>query len=199
MKIKICGLYRNEDIDFVNEALPDYAGFVLNFPKSHRNISLDQAEMLSKNLDPKIKSVGVFVDADISYIEEAARRGIIGVVQLHGSESADYIRELKKRVPLPIIRAVKADGGEIQPLGADLLLLDSGKGTGKQFDHSLIDREKIGAPFFIAGGITPENIRDIARFEPFGVDISGGVETDKLKDRRKILAAVRAIREMEGL
>ena len=46
MKIKICGLYRSEDVDFVNEALPDYAGFVLNFPKSHRNISLDQAELL---------------------------------------------------------------------------------------------------------------------------------------------------------
>lgn len=197
MKIKICGLFRKEDIDFVNEALPDYAGFVLNFPKSHRNISLDQAEMLSKNLDPKIKSVGVFVDADISYIEEAARRGIIDVVQLHGSESADYIRELKRRVFLPIIRAVKVDGGETQPLGADLLLLDSGKGTGKQFDHSLINREKIGAPFFIAGGITPENIREAARFEPFGVDISGGVETDKLKDRKKILAAVAAARKIQ--
>lgn len=198
MKIKICGLFRKEDVDFVNEALPDYAGFVLNFPKSHRNILLDQAEMLSENLHPKIKSVGVFVDADISYIEEAARRGIIGVVQLHGSESADYIRELKKRVSLPIIRAVKVDGGEIQPLGADFLLLDSGKGTGKQFDHSLIDREKIGAPFFIAGGITPENICETARFKPYGVDISGGVETDKLKDRKKILAAVRAVRGMEG-
>lgn len=197
MKIKICGLFRQEDIDFVNEALPDYAGFVLNFPKSHRNISLDLAERLSKNLDPKILPVGVFVDADISYIEEAAKRGIIGVVQLHGSESADYIRELKKRVPLPIIRAVKVDGEEIKPLGADFLLLDSGKGTGKQFDHSLINREKIGAPFFIAGGITPKNIRETARFEPFGVDISGGVETDKLKDRKKILAAVSAAREIQ--
>ena len=197
MKIKICGLFRKEDIDFVNEALPDYAGFVLNFPKSHRNISLDQAERLSGKLDTRIQSVGVFVDADISYIEEAAKRGIIDIVQLHGSESAAYIGELKKRVPLPIIRAVKIDGGETQTLGADFLLLDSGKGTGKQFDHSLINREKIGAPFFIAGGITPENIADLTKFKPYGVDISGGVETDKLKDRKKILAAVAAAREIQ--
>lgn len=197
MKIKICGLYRREDIALVNEALPDYAGFVLNFPKSHRNISLDAAEKLVQNLNPKIQSVGVFVDAPIDYIEEAAKRGIIDIVQLHGNENADYIAELKKRVSLPIIRAVKVDGSEIEPLGADFLLLDSGKGTGKQFDHALISPEKIPVPFFIAGGITPETIPDLARFKPFGADISGGVETDKIKDREKILAAVKAARSID--
>ena len=194
MKIKICGLFREIDIDFVNEAKPDYAGFVLNFPKSHRNISLDKAALLKNRLSAEIQSVGVFVDADFDYIEEAARRKIIDIVQLHGSENADYIAELKRHVSLPIIRAVKFDGREIEPLGADFLLLDSGKGTGKQFNHALISPEKITVPFFIAGGITPETIPDLARFEPFGVDISGGVETDKIKDREKILAAVKAAR-----
>lgn len=197
MKIKICGLYRNEDIDFVNEALPDYAGFVLNFPKSHRNISLNQAELLKKRLNGRIQAVGVFVDAPIDYIEEAAQRKIIDIVQLHGSENADYIAELKRRVQLPIIRAVKVDGREIEPLGADFLLLDSGKGTGKQFDHALICPEKIPVPFFIAGGITPDTIPDLARFQPFGADISGGVETNKIKDREKILAAVKAARNTD--
>ena len=196
MKIKICGLYRSEDVDFVNEALPDYAGFVLNFPKSHRNISLNQAEFLKNRLDKRIQSVGVFVDAPIDYIEEAAQRKIIDIVQLHGSENADFIAKLKRRVPLPVIRAVKVDGSEIEPLGADFLLLDSGKGTGKTFDHALICPEKIPVPFFIAGGITPETIPDLARFEPFGADISGGVETDKIKDREKILAAVKAARSV---
>ncbi|MCI7691035.1 MAG: phosphoribosylanthranilate isomerase [Oscillospiraceae bacterium] len=196
MKIKICGLYRSEDVDFVNEALPDYAGFVLNFPKSHRNISLNQAEFLKNRLDKRIQSVGVFVDAPIDYIEEAARRKIIDIVQLHGSENADFIAKLKRRVPLPVIRAVKVDGSEIEPLGADFLLLDSGKGTGKTFDHALICPEIIPVPFFIAGGITPEKIPDLARFEPFGADISGGVETDKIKDREKILAAVKAARSV---
>lgn len=194
MKIKICGLFREIDIDFVNEAKPDYAGFVLNFPKSHRNISLDKAALLKNRLSAEIQSVGVFVDADFDYIEEAARRKIIDIVQLHGSENADYITQLRRRVSLPIIRAVKFDGREIEPLGADFLLLDSGKGTGKQFNHALISPEKITVPFFIAGGITPETIPDLARFEPFGVDISGGVETDKIKDREKILAAVKAAR-----
>lgn len=197
MKIKICGLFREIDIDFVNEAKPDFAGFVLNFPKSHRNISLDKAALLKKRLSAEIRSVGVFVDAPIDYIEEAAQRKIIDIVQLHGSENADYIAELKKRVSLPIIRAVKVDGSEIEPLGADFLLLDSGKGTGKQFDHALISPEKIPVPFFIAGGITPEKIPDLARFKPFGADISGGVETDKIKDREKILAAVKAARNTD--
>ena len=194
MKIKICGLFREIDIDFVNEAKPDYAGIVLNFPKSHRNISLNQAKLLKQRLDAEIQAVGVFVDAPIDYIEEAAKRKIIDIVQLHGSENADYITELKRRVSLPIIRAVKVDGSEIEPLGADFLLLDSGKGTGKPFDHALISPEKIKVPFFIAGGITPETIHDLARFKPFGVDISGGVETEKIKDREKILAAVKAAR-----
>lgn len=196
MKIKICGLFRAEDIGFVNEALPDYIGFVLNYPKSHRNISLNQAEFLKQQLDARIQAVGVFVDASLDYIEEAARRGIIDTVQLHGNENADYIAELKKRVSLPIIRAVKVDGREIKTLGADFLLLDSGKGTGKTFDHSLICPEKIPAPFFIAGGITPENISGAAKFKPFGVDISGGVETDRKKDGEKILAAVKAARSV---
>ena len=189
MKIKICGLFTESAIDFVNEAKPDYAGFVLNFPKSHRNISLDEAELLAKRLSSEIQAVGVFVNADIEYIEEAASRGIIDIVQLHGN--ADYIKALKKRVPLPIIRAVKPNGSKIEALGADFLLLDSGKGSGKPFDHALIRPEEIEAPFFIAGGITPEAIPALAEFKPFGADISGGVETDGQKDRDKILAAVK--------
>ena len=191
MKIKICGLFTKSAVDFVNEAKPDYAGFVLNYPKSHRNISLNEAELLAKRLSSAIKTVGVFVNADIGYIEEAASRGIIDVIQLHGSETAEYIKELKKRVSMPIIRAVKPNGSKIEALGADYLLLDSGKGSGKPFDHALIRPEEIEVPFFIAGGITPEAIPALAGFKPFGVDISGGVETDGQKDRDKILAAVR--------
>ncbi len=191
MKIKICGLFTKSAVDFVNEAKPDYAGFVLNYPKSHRNISLNEAELLAKRLSSGIKTVGVFVNADIGYIKEAASRGIIDIVQLHGNETAEYIKELKKRVSLPIIRAVKPNGSKIEALGADYLLLDSGKGSGKPFDHALIRPEEIEVPFFIAGGITPEAIPALAGFKPFGVDISGGVETDGQKDRDKILAAVR--------
>ena len=194
MKIKICGLFTDEGIDFVNEAKPDYAGFVLNYPKSHRNISLDEAERLAKRLISEIQSVGVFVNADIEYIEDAANRGIIDIVQLHGSETAEYIAKLKKRVSLPIIRAVKPNGSKIEALGADFLLLDSGKGTGKPFDHTLIRPDKIEVPFFIAGGLTPEAIPALAEFKPFGADISGGVETDGQKNRDKILAAVRNAR-----
>ncbi|MDE7230719.1 MAG: hypothetical protein K2N56_09585 [Oscillospiraceae bacterium] len=78
--------------------------------------------------------------------------------------------------------------------GAVLLLLDSGTGSGMAFDHTLIPSDT-KTPFFLAGGLTPENVTRSARLvKPYGVDISSGIETDKLKDREKILAAVRAVR-----
>lgn len=84
-----------------------------------------------------------------------------------------------------------------EALDADFLLLDSGTGSGKTFDHSLIDRKRITKPFLLAGGLTPDNLTEAAKMiHPYGVDLSSGIETDKVKDREKILAAVRAIRNI---
>ena len=201
VKIKLCGMFRPTDIDYVNEALPDYAGFIVMFPKSHRNIDLKTALRLKERLSPKIKSVAVSVNADLEEFAKFAQSGAAELLQCHGSENADYIAKLRKLTGVPIIKAVKVtrpdDILKADALGADFLLLDSGTGSGVAFDHSLIETDRIKTPFFLAGGLTPENIAAAARkIRPYGVDLSSGIETDKLKDREKILKAVKEIRAL---
>ena len=201
-KIKLCGMFRDCDIDYVNETQPDYIGFIVLFPKSHRNIDLETALRLKKRLSPSIKSVAVSVDAPVEKFAEFANSGVADLLQLHGNENAEYIAKLRKLTDVPLIKAVKVtEFGDIlkaQELDADFLLLDSGTGSGLAFDHSLIDRERITKPFFLAGGLTPENVREAAeKIKPYGVDMSSGIETDKLKDREKMLSAVKAARQTE--
>ncbi len=189
-------MFREEDIQYANIAAPDYIGFILNYPKSHRNIPLDTAKRLKSMLSDKIKAVGVFVDAPLEYVLEALRLGIIDMVQLHGNEDEEYIRTLKKAAGgVEVIKAVKVTSAEdIRGTCADFLLLDNGKGTGQRFDHTLIDRDRLTKPFFLAGGITPENINEAAALSPYAVDMSGGIETNGVKDKEKMLAAVNKIR-----
>lgn len=201
MKIKLCGMFRDCDIDFANEAKPDYIGFILGFPKSHRNIDRETAQRLRSRLSPEIKAVGVFVNSPETTCAEYANCGIIDAIQLHGQEDADYIRRLRGLTDAPIIKAAKIrtpeDIRSVQGLGADYVLLDNGTGTGEMFDHSLLSGAEIRQPFFLAGGLTPENLRQAAEdIRPYCVDLSSGVETDKLKDRDKMLAAVRIIRDL---
>lgn len=202
VKIKLCGMFREQDIEYVNEAKPDYIGFIVMFPKSHRNIGLKTALRLKKRLLPDIKSVAVSVDAPVEEFAEFALSGTADVLQLHGNEDAEYIARLRKLTSVPLIKAVKvtsaADIERANLLDVDFLLLDSGTGSGKTFDHSLIERERITKPFFLAGGLTPENLVQAAKaVRPYGVDLSSGIETDKLKDRGRILAAVRNIRSVQ--
>lgn len=201
MKIKLCGMFRDCDIDYANEAKPDYIGFILGFPKSHRNIDAETARQLRSRLDTGIKAVGVFVNSPETTCAEYANCGIIDVIQLHGDEDADFIRRLRELTGAPIIKAAKIrtpeDIGRVQALGADYVLLDNGTGTGEMFDQSLLDGAEIRQPFFLAGGLTPENLRQAAEsVRPYCVDLSSGVETDRLKNREKMLEAVRVIREL---
>lgn len=198
-KIKLCGMFRDCDIDYVNEAKPDYIGFIVMFPKSHRNIDLETALRLKARLSPEIKSVAVSVNAPVERFAEFAKSGAADLLQCHGSEDADYIARLRELTGKPIIRAVKVTSADdierAQTLGADYLLLDSGTGSGRTFDHSIIDPDKIRVPFFLAGGLTPDNLGAAIRsVKPFAVDLSSGIETEKLKDRGKILAAVKEVR-----
>ena len=201
MKKKHCGMFRDCDINYANEAKPDYVGFILDFPKSHRNIDAETARRLRSRLDTGIKAVGVFVNSPETTCAEYANCGIIDVIQLHGDEDADFIRRLRELTSAPIIKAAKIrtpeDIGRVQALGADYVLLDNGTGTGEMFDHSLLDGAEIRQPFFLAGGLTPENLRQAAEsVRPYCVDLSSGVETDRLKNREKMLEAVRVIREL---
>ena len=190
VKIKICGIKRLEDVEMVNRYKPDYIGFV--FADSKRKVSHDLAKELRNNLDSDIIPVGVFVDSPQDEILRLFDDGIIEIAQLHGSESEQYILDLKKRTngELKIINAIEMtqeiDLLEYNDSSSDYLLLDSGKGSGKTFDWSLI-RKDIKKEFFLAGGLNSENVTQaINEFNPYAIDLSSSLETDGFKDENKI-------------
>ena len=197
-KIKICGLRRSEDIAYVNEAKPDFAGFIIDVPKSRRNVPREKVWELTALLSPEILPVGVFVNAPMETILSLVTDGRLKAVQLHGQESQSYLEELKKQVAVPLIRAFSIrspeDLTEAEKSPADFVLLDNGAGgTGETFDWSLLS--SFNRPFFLAGGLRLENIAEsVSRFHPYALDLSSGVETDGYKDKEKIIAAVAAVR-----
>lgn len=200
-KIKICGLKRLEDIYTVNEYKPDYIGFV--FAGKKRCISPELAYELKQHLDKIIKAVGVFVNAEIEFILKLVESVTIDVIQLHGDEDNAYIQELRLKTSVPIIKAVRVKSAEdilaSEDIECDYLLLDTYAdnaygGTGRAFDWNIIP--KISKPFFLAGGLTPENIAAAANVNPYCLDISSGVETDGFKDKMKIEKAIKIVRSV---
>jgi len=194
-RLKICGIFRKEDIVPINEARPDYAGFVF-YEKSHRHVTEEEAMNLRKLLDPAVVTVGVFVDELPEKVEAVYKSGTISIIQLHGHESEEYIRTIREILPeAEIWKAFKitseADLADAEKSTADMVMLDNGYGTGQRFDWDLIGDMK--RPFILAGGLTPENTGEaVRRFGPAVVDISSGVETDRVKDPDKIRAAAAA-------
>ena len=194
--VKLCGMFRDEDIAAVNEAAPDLCGFIVDFLRSHRSVSPERLRELVARLDGAIVAVGVFVDAEPERVAALTRNGI-EVVQLHGSEDEGYLARLRTLTDAPIIQAFRvrgaADVERANASGADLVLLDNGWGTGERFDWTLAGG--IRRPFMLAGGLTPQNVGEAVRaFSPWGVDMSSGIETDRRKDPQKIKAAVAAVR-----
>lgn len=200
IKIKICGLRRREDILAVNEAKPDYCGFIIEFPSSFRSVTADEVRELVKELDPEIRPVGVFVNAPMELVRTLLDDGTLALAQLHGQEDESYIRELKTYTDKLIIKAFSIKTAEdiekALQSPADYILLDQGGGgTGKTFDWSLIP--EIQRPFFLAGGIGASNLgQAIREIHPYAVDLSSSVETEKRKDPMKIRQVVDIVREI---
>jgi len=207
-KIKICGLSRREDIESVNMVSPDYIGFIMGFPKSHRNITIERAKTLRAGLKEEIQVVGVFVDAEISTIVDACAQKVIDIIQLHGREDIRYIERLKAvlasvEVQAKIIKAIQVKSKEdltlIKEVPADMILLDAGMGDGKLFSQEQMELLKsVNRDYFLAGGLNPENVSELLEsLHPFGVDVSSGVETEKKKDRKKIRRFVQNVRDYD--
>ncbi len=213
-KIKICGLSRRSDILAVNELKPEYIGFVF-YEKSKRNVSEEQAADLRETLATDIIPVGVFVDPPMDMVLRLLRRGIISMAQLHGSESEEYIKELKTKLREPgqfqdgtkyhtdgsIIKAVLVRSPEdlkrATGTSADYLLLDQGLGSGETFDWDMVRDilTDFPKPFFLAGGLDAYNVKEaIDKLHPYAVDISSKVETEGVKDKSKIKAFIDAVR-----
>ena len=198
-KIKICGLFRPEDIEAVNLYQPDFAGFIINFPKSHRNISPADLKQLKSKLDPRIKSVGVFVDRPLKEVRNLLEEGIIDIAQLHGSEDSDYIKALQTG-GYEVWKAIEIqDRSDLErAIGspADKILLDAGKGQGRTFSWDILSGLKMD--YILAGGLHSGNVEQAIRsLHPLGLDISSGVESDGLKDAKKIEEVIRIVRGIQ--
>ena len=180
-KIKICGLKRAEDIEYVNEFKPDYIGFILS-PGFKRSIDRETAKMLKSLLSKDINAVGVFVNDSLENIDYFLKNGIIDTVQLHGDETPNFCES----VNAPVIKYFSPKTfDKVNKYDTDYFLFDSGTGTGKEFDWSNI--LKTDKPFFLAGGINKDNIsRAIVTVKPYCIDLSSAVETNGVKDYNKI-------------
>ncbi len=196
-KVKFCGMMRQEDIAFANRLKPDYVGFIFA-PNRRRTITPETARTLRAGLSEEIRAVGVFIREKPEIIAAHVKAGMIDLVQLHGGESEEEIAALRRQVSCPIIKAFRieseADIEKARQSTADFILLDSGiGGTGENFDWNLI--QNLERPLFLAGGMDAENVASaIARFHPFAVDVSSGIETDGVKDEQKMKNFMRAAR-----
>ena len=186
-KVKICGLSTVEAVETAVLAGADYIGFV--FAESKRQVSLEQARELAKLVTGKTKIVGVFVSPSLEDLEQAIAQVPLDIVQIHGT----FDEALIPKISVPVIRAIQLSDGETQVSSqADYLLFDAPvAGSGQTFDWDLLKDQKIQQDFFIAGGLTVDNVRQAREtFQPYALDVSSGVETDGHKDIEKIKAFI---------
>lgn len=211
MKIKICGLRREEDARYANEAKPDYAGMILA-KGFRRSISAETARKIKAQLNPEICAVGVFVNDPVEEIVSFLNEGVIDLAQLHGQESEEDVMFIKASTGKQVIKALKlGEDPQVDRFlveawldsSADYLLFDAGTGSGKIFDWSglqELDAELGGnwpKEFFLAGGLHPGNLREAFQaLHPYAVDLSSGVETEGTKDLQKMRQAVQVVREL---
>lgn len=202
ISVKFCGMRRPQDIEYANECRPDYVGFILS-DGFKRTVSKEDFLALEKGLDKNIKKVGVFVNERPRNILELAEH--LDVIQLHGDEDHSTVFYYSDVTNCEIWKAVRAKSpkdieryswNHIDKLLIDSFSEDSVGGTGKRIDTEIVKSAKIEKPFFIAGGITAENIAEIVRnTKPYGVDISSGIETDGYKDLNKMKKIMQILRE----
>jgi phosphoribosylanthranilate isomerase len=191
-KVKICGMTNAETIQTAIKHKVDYLGFVF-YPKSPRNLSPKQATILIKDIPDHINKVAVMVDETdqfINYIEKD-----FDYFQLHGSEDLKRIRELKTKFNKKIIKVIKVrDENSAKTFQqfedeVDMFLFDSPamEKTAK-FDWQILTKLKIRKPYLVAGSININNAAEILKYNPYGIDISGGVESSiGIKSSKKII------------
>jgi len=196
-KIKICGITRFKDIEYLNELQPEYAGFV--FAKSKRRVAMEHVINLIKNLSGDIKKVGVFVNEDPIKVLAIAEGLKLQVLQFHGDENQEYINKFKG---YEIWKALKINNiesiYEIRNYKCEKFILDNSiAGSGKSFNWEHVQDKIDGDLIMLAGGLASENARQvILKLNPYGVDVSSGVETDGYKDYKKIKEFIRKVREI---
>lgn len=196
-KIKICGIRRPQDIEYLNELQVEYAGFV--FAKSKRRVNMEVALSLIQKLSADIKKVGVFVDEDPLKVIEIAEKLKLQVLQFHGHETQAYINKFKG---FEIWKAIKIINSksicEVRNYKCERFLLDNSiSGSGEIFKWELVQQKVKESQVMLAGGLTSENVAEgIIQLTPYGVDVSSGVETQGFKEYEKLKKFVRKVREL---
>ncbi len=188
-RIKICGITRAEDAAVCDALGADFLGFIF-VRESPRFIPPEHAGQIETNAT----RVGVFRDEPVDEIARVARIARLDVVQLHGSEGDDVI----EKIALPVIKAFQIGQAGVPVLHletkAEWVMFDTGGGTGRAFDWTLLHGYS-GKPFFLAGGITPENVSEAIRTQPYAIDVASGVESKPgVKDHAKVRALFRKVR-----
>lgn len=200
--VKICGLQEVEHVRAAVDAGVDAIGFV--FAQSRRQVTLSQAQRMTKEMSQDVVKIGVFVNETIENIEKYAKEVPLDYVQLHGDESIEYVNSIR----VPVIKAFsissKEDVQYALTYDVDLYLFDTPGiefrgGSGLTFDWGILDSEDLPKEkVILAGGLNAENVRvAIQKVRPYMVDVSSGVETDRRKDESKIRAFIRAVRDEE--
>jgi phosphoribosylanthranilate isomerase len=137
------------------------------------------------------------MDEPLDNVIRISRISGVEMVQLHGHESEEYVEYVKRTLERPVIKAYKAsEDGALEKAAnsnADYVMIDSGAGSGKKFDWSILKGFK--RDYFLAGGLDPESVGEAIRLlEPFAVDVSSGVETDGIKDEEKIAKFIKSVK-----
>ena len=202
MKVKICGITNLEDALHAARAGADALGFNF-YERSPRYISPGDARLIIEKLPKEITKVGVFVNPTLDEIEMTAE--MLDLIQLHGDESIDLVDDLRTATGVDVIKALRVtddfDPESAKGYSVETFLLDTHStnfgGSGDTFDWRVaVDFKSILPNFFLAGGLTPDNVAEAVRqVQPYGVDVCSGVETVKgKKDHRKVEAFIRNAR-----
>jgi len=207
--VKICGLKTPDALDAALEAGADLLGFVF-FGPSPRNVGYEAARALGERVTGRAAKVALTVDADDATFERIMSTLKPDMLQLHGKESPEQVRALKKKFDLPVMKAIPVEtADDLAAIAAyervaDRLLFDARApreatrpgGLGKSFDWTLLRNLDPGIPYMLSGGLDPDNVADALRITRApGVDVSSGVErAPGEKDPDKIRAFVRAAR-----
>jgi len=201
-RVKICGITSTIDAEYALAAGVDAIGLVF-YAASPRYVLPEQARAIAAAVGPLVTVVGLFVDAQVQYVSDIIAQVPLNLLQFHGNESADYCRQFS----LPYLKAIRMKPGldlvnRINAYrSASGILLDSYRkgmpgGTGACFDWRLVPAHHGNRPLVLAGGLTAENVQQaITRVRPYGVDISGGVESAPgIKDEAKIQMFMQNVR-----
>ena len=200
VKVKICGMTNLNDVKVAVDGGVDAVGFIF-YKKSPRSVTMQTVREIVLELPPFVDSVGVFVDETAEQINKIADRCNLDRVQLHGDESPAFCKKIRRRV----IKAIRVK--DIQSLKKlsdypvssfllDTFSEDQYGGTGKVFDWNLAFPAKRYGPIILAGGLTPNNVRQaIQRIRPYGVDVCSGVESQPgIKDHKKMKAFLKNVK-----